>query len=248
MFLIYVLSLSGERSSAFPFLGPIDGIDTAVAELGVHGIVPRYVVLALPTECYSPSELSCLHEKSTTLGLRVVGVEEILKLSSSVENSTTLAAQSPWHRPTRYISLSAKRIADVIFAATLLAATAPLFVLIAIMLRLMDGPPIIFHQVRPGLHLKPFLLYKFRTLKKYSRAQRSPAQSDDERRTRFGQSLRRSRLDELPQLWNVLIGDMSLIGPRPLLPRDLPAMGTSPHRRFSVRPGITGLGAGERRP
>ena len=113
---------------------------------------------------------------------------------------------------------------------------APIAVLVAFIVALDVGFPVIFWQQRPGLYGRPFKLYKFRTMRaphdKHSR--RIP---DDQRSSAVGRILRRTRLDELPQLYNVLVGDMSLVGPRPLLPRD-----QSPDyaARLSVRPGITG--------
>jgi lipopolysaccharide/colanic/teichoic acid biosynthesis glycosyltransferase len=130
----------------------------------------------------------------------------------------------------------AKRIADVFGAALLGSALMPVVILVGFIVALDVGFPIIFWQQRPGLHGRPFRLYKFRTMRaphdKHKR--RIP---DDQRSSVVGQMLRRIRLDEIPQLYNALIGDMSLIGPRPLLPCD-----QSPDyaARLSMRPGITG--------
>ena len=101
------------------------------------------------------------------------------------------------------------------------------------------GPPVLFKQIRPGLNGNLFTLYKFRTmtLKKDANGQLLP---DVERLTSFGQFLRSTSLDELPELWNVLIGDMSLVGPRPLLTEYLPLYSEDQMRRHEVRPGITG--------
>ena len=110
-----------------------------------------------------------------------------------------------------------KRVVDALTAAFLIITLAPLATLVAIIVALDVGFPLIFWQQRPGLHGTPFRLYKFRTMSaphdKYSR--RVP---DEQRLSIVGRFLRRSRLDELPQLYNVLVGDMSFIGPRPLLP------------------------------
>jgi lipopolysaccharide/colanic/teichoic acid biosynthesis glycosyltransferase len=124
-----------------------------------------------------------------------------------------------------------------IFGATLLMFTVvPVAVLVAFIVALDVGFPLMFWQQRPGLNGRPFKLYKFRSMRTpHDEHQRRIP--DDQRSSLVGQLLRRSRLDELPQLYNVLVGDMSLIGPRPLLPRD-----QSPEyaARLSVKPGITG--------
>jgi lipopolysaccharide/colanic/teichoic acid biosynthesis glycosyltransferase len=129
-----------------------------------------------------------------------------------------------------------KRIVDGLGAVFLIFTLSPVTVLVAIIVALDVGFPVIFWQQRPGLYGRPFKLYKFRTMgaahDKHSR--RIP---DDQRLSAVGQFLRRTRLDELPQLYNVLVGDMSLIGPRPLLPHDQSSDYTT---RLSVRPGITG--------
>ena len=113
---------------------------------------------------------------------------------------------------------------------------APLFIVTSLLVLVDVGSPILFWQQRVGRHGHPFLIYKFRTLKLPFTANGSPV-PEDERLSAIGRILRASRADELPQLLNVLIGDMSLIGPRPLLPNDQPL---NPAFRLLVRPGITG--------
>jgi lipopolysaccharide/colanic/teichoic acid biosynthesis glycosyltransferase len=101
------------------------------------------------------------------------------------------------------------------------------------------GPPAVFAQQRAGLRGKPFVLYKFRTMND-SRDEQGELLPDEARLTEFGQFLRRSSLDELPQLWNVLKGDMSLVGPRPLLTDYVPLYDETQRRRLDVKPGVTG--------
>jgi sugar transferase EpsL len=134
---------------------------------------------------------------------------------------------------------SVKRIIDVCVAGTGLAFTAPLFAAIAVALRLTDGPPALFRQERPGLLGRPFRLMKFRTMSN-ARDSKGNLLSDEKRLTRLGQFLRATSLDELPQLWNVLRGEMSLVGPRPLMPHYLPRYTREQARRHDVPPGITG--------
>lgn len=132
-----------------------------------------------------------------------------------------------------------KRMLDVVVsAAVLFVAFVPmvgLCVLIAINL----GAPVFFVQERPGLNGKPFRMYKLRTMTS-SRDSQGRLLPDSERLTKFGVWLRASSLDELPELWNVLKGDMSLVGPRPLLMEYLPLYSEAQNRRHEVRPGITG--------
>jgi lipopolysaccharide/colanic/teichoic acid biosynthesis glycosyltransferase len=132
-----------------------------------------------------------------------------------------------------------KRLFDVVVVVTVLLLLLPLMIVIATLVRAKLGSPIFFRQQRPGLHGHPFSLVKFRTMLDAS-DDTCDEDSDSERVTRFGQLLRATSLDELPELWNVLRGDMSLIGPRPLLMEYLPLYSAEQMRRHEVRPGITG--------
>jgi len=132
-----------------------------------------------------------------------------------------------------------KRAFDICVAAVALLALAIPLLLIAIAVRVAMGRPVLFRQARPGLHGKVFSMIKFRTMTEARKSDREPL-SDGERLNRFGRFLRATSLDELPELWNVLKGDMSLIGPRPLLQEYLPLYTIHQARRHSVRPGITG--------
>ncbi len=116
---------------------------------------------------------------------------------------------------------------------------SPVLAIVAFMIRREMGAPVLFGQVRPGVHSKPFQMIKFRTMRDEidSNGNSLP---DSERLTRLGRFLRSSSLDELPELWNVLKGDMSLVGPRPLLMEYLPLYSPEQARRHEVRPGITG--------
>lgn len=125
-------------------------------------------------------------------------------------------------------------------AATGLLLCAPILAVIALLVRLKLGSTVLFRQQRPGLHGKPFTLYKFRTMTN-ARDANGNLLPDADRLTNFGRFLRRTSLDELPELINVLKGDMSLVGPRPLLIRYLPYYTERERKRFEVKPGITGL-------
>lgn len=132
-----------------------------------------------------------------------------------------------------------KRICDILGALTGLVILMPLFIIIVIMIRIYMGSPVIFTQTRPGLKGRPFKMYKFRTMND----QRGPdgkLAPDEQRLTTLGKKLRSTSLDELPELINVLKGEMSLVGPRPLLVQYLSRYTPQQARRHEVRPGITG--------
>ncbi len=126
-----------------------------------------------------------------------------------------------------------KRTADVIASAAGLLVLSPLLIPVGVLVRATIGSPVFFRQARPGLHGQPFTLLKFRTM-------RSGRGSDAERLTTLGRFLRRASIDELPELWNVLRGDMSLVGPRPLMMQYLDRYTPEQARRHEVKPGITG--------
>ena len=132
-----------------------------------------------------------------------------------------------------------KRAFDVILSASGLIVLSPVILYVAWKISRKMGSPVLFRQVRPGIDGKPFEMVKFRTMKDAIDAQGNPL-PDAERLTSFGQFLRSSSLDELPELWNVLKGDMSLVGPRPLLMEYLPLYSAEQYRRHDVRPGVTG--------
>jgi lipopolysaccharide/colanic/teichoic acid biosynthesis glycosyltransferase len=133
-----------------------------------------------------------------------------------------------------------KRIFDIIVSLLLLTLLLPVFVVVAVAVGILLGTPVLFRQQRPGLGGAPFTLLKFRTMREL-REVNGEMLPDAERLTAFGRFLRRSSLDELPELFNVLRGDMSLVGPRPLLMEYMPLYTCEQARRHEVRPGITGL-------
>lgn len=133
-----------------------------------------------------------------------------------------------------------KRLLDIVISLFALIILSPVLVIVAIMVRCKLGAPVIFHQDRPGLNEKVFRLYKFRTMTDERDAEGNLL-PDEVRLTKFGKLLRATSLDELPELWNILRGDMSLIGPRPLLVSYLPYYTEEESLRHTVRPGLTGL-------
>jgi len=132
-----------------------------------------------------------------------------------------------------------KRVIDVLGASTALVVLSPLLAVVAVLVRVRMGPPVLFRQLRPGREGRPFELTKFRTMTD----QRGPDGTllpDAQRLTALGRFLRRTSIDELPELVNVVRGDMSLVGPRPLLMEYLPRYSAEQARRHEVRPGVTG--------
>ena len=133
-----------------------------------------------------------------------------------------------------------KRILDIVLSGIALIVLSPVYLVLCILVRIKLGRPVFFTQERPGLHGKIFRIYKFRTMTD-ARDEQGNLLPDVDRLTDFGRSLRASSLDELPEFWNVLIGDMSIVGPRPLEVHYLPYYNETERLRHEVRPGITGL-------
>lgn len=155
--------------------------------------------------------------------------------TGNVESSATWRAGS---RP----ALALKRGIDIMGASVGLLVLLPLLSGTALALRVSQGSPILFRHVRPGLHERPFTLVKFRTMRA-PRPDEVWYQTDEQRLTRLGRFLRSTSLDELPELWNVLRGDMSLVGPRPLLTEYLDQYTPEQQKRHEMRPGMTGWAA-----
>lgn len=132
-----------------------------------------------------------------------------------------------------------KRLFDIIVSSIALVTLLPIYAILAYTVKKRLGSPVLFRQIRPGLNGKPFEMIKFRTMRDAIDENGEPL-PDSERLTPFGKKLRSSSLDELPELWNVLKGDMSLVGPRPLLMEYLPLYNEEQAKRHLVRPGITG--------
>jgi len=133
-----------------------------------------------------------------------------------------------------------KRLLDIVISGVALLVLSPVYLVLAFLIRVKLGSPVIFHQERPGKDEKIFTLCKFRTMTD-ERDENGNLLPDNVRLTKFGKLLRSASLDELPELWNIFIGDMSLIGPRPLLVSYLPYYTEEEKLRHTVRPGLTGL-------
>lgn len=142
------------------------------------------------------------------------------------------------HKPTFYEKY-VKRALDIVLAGGALVVLSPVLAVTAVLVRTKLGSPVIFHQDRPGKDGKIFRLYKFRSMTD-EKDENGDLLPDEVRLTAFGKKLRSTSLDELPELWNILKGDMSIVGPRPLLVRYLPLYNEEQRHRHDVRPGLTG--------
>jgi lipopolysaccharide/colanic/teichoic acid biosynthesis glycosyltransferase len=145
----------------------------------------------------------------------------------------------PQHEQRRSVPRAYKSVFDLVLGFIALVIALPIIAILAAAVRIALGSPVLFRQTRPGLHGKPFTIFKFRTMRD-ARDHAGNLLADSERLTRFGLFLRRTSADELPELFNVLRGDMSLVGPRPLLMEYLERYTPEQMRRHDVKPGITG--------
>ena len=246
--------LRGRAIQQKPVLGTVEELQEVLQSLEVHGVTIDRIVVATPANQLRPRCLEILLEFENSSNIFVQFLSERLGFEGasqkqsvrSVLERNSGAEQRAVSRVTSVIDVNqnstpkpfrvGKRIVDI-FGATLLVLTlTPVAIAVGFIVALDIGFPVVFWQQRPGLYGRPFRLYKFRTMRApHDKHQRRI--SDDQRSSTVGQILRRTRLDELPQLYNVLVGDMSLIGPRPLLPCD---QAPEYAARLSVRPGITG--------
>jgi lipopolysaccharide/colanic/teichoic acid biosynthesis glycosyltransferase len=248
-------SMRGRAIQQKPILGTVEELQDILQSLEVHGVVVDRIVVATPPDQLRPRSLETLLEVENSSDIFVQFLSERLGFEGVSERSSGLSSQErDGTRGQRAVARVGavmdaghansagksfrleKRIVDVFGAALLVFVLSPVAILVAFTVALDAGFPVIFWQQRPGLYGRPFKLYKFRTMRAPHDKHRGRI-PDDQRSSIVGQILRRTRLDEMPQLYNVLIGDMSIIGPRPLLPCD---QAPEYAARLSVRPGLTG--------
>ena len=245
------LSASGEKRSVVsrPILGSVEDIEDIL-----HSQVVDEVAVCLPPTAahYLEPITGLAAGEGKTVRIPVDPVEEILP-SAHQEEFDGFLVRSLTHDGQREAGLVVKRLLDIAGAAIGLVLLSPLLIGTAIVLFVREGSPILFSQTRVGLHGRPFSIYKFRTMVPGAEEQLEDVQhlnersgvtfkaKNDPRITPFGSWLRRTSIDELPQLWNVLTGSMSLVGPRPPLPNEVAEYDIWHRRRLSMKPGITGL-------
>ena len=232
-----------------PLLGDIEDIARVL-----HERVVDEVAVCLPIVDWSMVEAVtrlCAEEGKV---VRIPSSDDPPRIAgASIEAFDGLTVQSVVYGPDRILSLMGKRVIDLVGASLVLFLLSPLLAAVAVAVRITEGPPILFRQRRVGLHGREFDIVKFRTMGPDAEARleellerneiSGPAfkVSGDPRITRVGAWLRRTSIDELPQLWNVLRGDMSLVGPRPPLPGEVTRYDVWHRRRLAMKPGITGL-------
>ena len=232
-----------------PVLGTIDDIEHVL-----HGQVVDEVAICLPVNLWNmvePVTRLCQGE-GKVVRIPVESGGPTLA-GGTIEEFDGIQVQSLVYGPDRALSLAAKRALDIALASGGLILLSPLMLAVGAWIRRTDGSPVLFRQTRVGLHGRRFELLKFRTMVPDAEERLSELEqanevsgrafkvTDDPRLTRSGPLLRRTSLDELPQLWNVLRGEMSLVGPRPPLPREVEGYDIWHRRRLSMKPGITGL-------
>jgi exopolysaccharide biosynthesis polyprenyl glycosylphosphotransferase len=245
-----ITGFMGQPSPSCPrVLGPLDDVEAVV-----HANVVDELVAAL-----SPDELPYL-EPVTALALlegkrlRVVLQPGVVPVSGGrIERLGSHEIVTVSNAPDRLLALAAKRLIDVVVAALVLVVLSPFILVMAASIWLEDRGPVFFRQTRVGLHGRYFRIVKLRTMHPEAEQQLADLAelneiegqafklSADPRVTRVGWLLRRTSLDELPQFWNVLLGQMSVVGPRPPLPEEIAVYDLWQRRRLSMKPGITGL-------
>jgi lipopolysaccharide/colanic/teichoic acid biosynthesis glycosyltransferase len=224
----------GRAVAGVQVLGTSQDLDAIISEFSVHGVQIDRVILAGDKDLLSSAALHDVERVCKKRHLALSYLPRMLGLTEPATCEPLVPAAEITPRPRFFLRL--KRSIDVVGAFALMLLLLPLFAFATVLVMIDVGSPVLFWQERTGWWGQPFLIYKFRTL-------RAPFESDgrpsvgDRQPSAIGRFLRATRIDELPQLINVLLGDMSLIGPRPLLPEDQPSNSAL---RLSVRPGISG--------
>ncbi|MFL5675563.1 MAG: sugar transferase [Chloroflexota bacterium] len=232
-----------------PVLGTVDVIQDVL-----HGTVVDEVAICLGVDDRALVEpITRLCQDEGRIVRIPVSESTVLVAGGTIEEFHGMSILSLVYGPDRILAIGAKRVIDLAIAAASLILLSPVLLVIAALVWLEDGRPIVFRQERVGLHGRPFRVVKFRTMVPDAEARLADLvdaneirghafkMTDDPRLSRSGRWLRRSSLDELPQLWNVLRGEMSIVGPRPPLPREVDGYDIWHRRRLSMKPGITGL-------
>jgi exopolysaccharide biosynthesis polyprenyl glycosylphosphotransferase len=232
-----------------PVLGTVDDIEDVL-----HGQVVDEVAICLGAADAALIEpITRLCEEEGKIVRIPIGDLGLTLPGGRVEEFDGIPVLSLVYGPDRAVSLVVKRVLDIVLSAVALVVLAPIFLLLAIWIIALDGRPVLFRQTRVGLHGRPFTVVKFRTMVPDAEALLADLAdqneikghafklNDDPRQSRTGRILRATSVDELPQLWNVLRGEMSLVGPRPPLPTEVERYDVWHRRRLSMKPGITGL-------
>lgn len=229
--------ISRDRSIAgVPVLGGLADFDAVLANLRVQGMLPSRLVITRPHHELGRDAVHHLMKHAYAGGIKVEQLPDIMRFKGEAVGPAAPAV--PAAKPAAFYPRF-KRGFDMAVSASVLLFLLPLLLVSAIAVALFIGRPVLFTQRRPGLNRREFTLYKFRSMRDPLDAT-GRVLTDAERTPLTGRILRRTRLDELPQFWNVLLGDMAIIGPRPLIREDLAAMPDRGKARCRIRPGITG--------
>ena len=225
-----------------PVVGQPGSLGRVLIGLRLRGMAPGRILLTAPRTTMDAEEIRLLEEEADEARLPITCVPELLR-GQADGAAFSADGREKLHDAVARIEhgsyLVGKRFFDIIVSAAVLTLTAPLMAAIALALRPSIGSPVLFHQVRGGRHGRPFVMVKFRTMAEtYDAA--GALLPDTVRTPQIGRLLRRTRLDELPQFWNVLVGNMSIVGPRPLVAAELALLPDGGAERSSIRPGITG--------
>jgi lipopolysaccharide/colanic/teichoic acid biosynthesis glycosyltransferase len=229
-------AMLGRSISGVKIVGRVQDLGAVVDEYAVHGVDVDEAWLSDDAAFLTDRDVVELARRCAERDIKFARISVALNLTPRAAPSSfaTQDDAGPAFAVNNYFKL--KRVIDVVASAALLVALLPLATIAASLVLFDVGVPVLFWQQRIGQHGRKFLLYKFRTY--HAPFDKNGTRTPEERRlSRLGRAIRAGRLDEIPQLLNVLVGDMSLIGPRPLLPVDQPS---DPRSRLSVRPGITG--------
>ena len=232
------------------WLGPLDRFDALL-----HEMVIDEVAVCIPAGSWNQAVTELVHaaEDEGKIVRIPMGLADRTFTRGLFEELDGMPVYSIVAGPDRTAALAAKRLVDIVGAALALVLFSPVMAVVALLILVRDGRPIFFVQQRVGLHGRPFMLVKFRTMVPDAEARLPDVLARNERNghafkleadprvTPLGRTLRRTSLDELPQLWNVLRGEMSLVGPRPPLPREVREYDGWHRRRLSMKPGMTGL-------
>jgi exopolysaccharide biosynthesis polyprenyl glycosylphosphotransferase len=233
-----------------PVLGPLEDIEEVL-----HTRVVDEVAICLPATSINRVEpiTRLCEEEGKIVRIPLDEVGGLMIPGGRAEDFDGMTILSLVYGPDRVVGLAAKRLMDIVGALIGIVALSPVLLALGALVLAGEGRPILFTQGRTGLHGRSFRMLKFRTMSRDAEEQLAQLEAlnevrgqafkltDDPRISRIGRLLRRTSLDELPQLWNVLMGSMSLVGPRPPLPREVESYDLWHRRRLSMKPGMTGL-------
>jgi lipopolysaccharide/colanic/teichoic acid biosynthesis glycosyltransferase len=227
-------SMVGHTLRGIRIVATFDRIDEVIGKFKIHGLTVKKLILSANETEISARSLQKIRTASDRFDLPLIDIHTLFtEVATFIDDEDEFSVDTIELRGSYWVI---KRIIDALAASALLLISAPFLFIGAIIVAFDVGFPVVFWQERPGKHGKPIHVYKFRTMRDSIDENGRPF-GDDERTSKLGHFLRKTRLDELPQLWNILRGDMSFIGPRPLLLVDQPE---EVSQRLAARPGVSG--------